>query len=87
MKVAENKKDSLLIDFEKYDQGILNLVKESLWADKATQMAGFRITHPTIGKAVFVLKTKGKEASSVWNGAVKLASQQVDAFGKAIKTA
>lgn len=85
MEVLENSKDSIKLGFDPYDQGILNLIKEHLWKDKATQLAGFRVTHPQVGKAEFVLKTKDKDAKAVWNVAIKSAAQEVDLFAKGIK--
>lgn len=83
--ILESGKDKLVIKFKPFDQGILNLVKQELWNDKATQMAGFKVTHPEIGYAKFVLVTKGKAPKTVWNSALKRASAHIDSFGKEIK--
>ena len=50
------------LEFEKKDEGFLSLVKKYLWEDKATEMAGYKIDHPEVGKPVFILRTKGKNA-------------------------
>lgn len=84
-KLVESTKDKLVMEFEQFDQGILNLVKHELWNDEATELAGFKITHPEIGHAKFVLRTKGKSPKTVWNLALKRATEQAEQFAKAIK--
>ena len=80
--VVKAETNLLKLKFEVMDQGLLNLIREELWNDKATEMAGFRITHPEVGHALFTLKTKGKAAKSVWNAAVDRISKQNDEFNK-----
>lgn len=80
--ILENEKDKLVLKFEPFDQGVLNLVKEKLWEDSATSMAGFKVTHPEVGFAKFVLNTKGKAPKTVWNSALKSASEDIDSFAK-----
>ena len=80
--ILETKKDKLVIKFDPFDQGILNLVNQELWADKATEMAGFKVTHPEVGFARFILRTKGKAPKTVWNSALKRASAAIDSFSK-----
>lgn len=83
--VVKAEKSMLKLKFEELDQGTLNLVREELWNDKATEMAGFQVTHPQVGHTVFTLKTKGKDAKTVWNGAVDRMSKQVDELAAAVK--
>ena len=83
--ILESKKDKLVLKFEPFDQAILNLVKQELWNDKATQMAGFKVTHPEVGFAKFTLKTKGKAAKTVWNDALKRATAHIVSFGTEVK--
>ena len=80
--LIKSESNELIIDFKPFDQAILNLVKEELWQDSATQVAGFKVTHPQVGVAHFVLKTKGKNAKDVWNSAVKRAQSRVEELGK-----
>ncbi len=84
-KVAESEKNMLKLKFEELDQGLLNLIREELWQDKATDMAGFQVTHPQVGHAVFTLKTKGKAPKTVWNAAVDRVSKQTDELSKELK--
>ena len=83
--VVKSEKGMLKLKFEVSDQGALNLVREELWNDKATEMAGFQVTHPQVGHVLFTLKTKGKDAKTVWNGAVGRISKQVDELAAAVK--
>lgn len=85
-KVIENKKNLLKLEFEHIDQAFLSLVKEKLWKDKATQLAGFRVTHPEQGILEFTLQTKGKAAKSVWNSALDLIAKNSAEFGKQVKS-
>jgi len=82
--ILESTKTKLVIKFKPFDEGILNLVKQELWNDKATQMAGYKITHPEVGFAKFTLRTKGKAPKTVWNSAIKRASTHIDSFGKEV---
>lgn len=83
--ILESEKDKLVLKFEPFDQGTLNLVKQKLWEDSATTMAGFKVTHPEVGFAKFVLNTKAKAPKTVWNSAIKAAADDIDSFSKEVK--
>ena len=78
IEVLKKDKNEIKLQFSEIDQGILNLIKSSLWEDNATKVASFMIAHPEIGKPVFLLKTKGKEAKKVWNDAIEKLNTKVD---------
>jgi len=80
--VLESKPGKLVLKFKPFDEGVLNVVKQELWNDKATQLAGFKVTHPEVGFVRFVLATKGKAPKAAWNSALKRASAHIDSFGK-----
>lgn len=82
VKALESKKDSLKVEFDKKDEGFLSLIKKYLWQDKATELAGYKIDHPEVGKPVFVLKTKGKEAKKVWNDALTSVKKDLEELEK-----
>ena len=84
-KILESKKDLLKVEFNKNDEGFLSLIKKYLWQDKATELAGYSIDHPEVGKPVFVLRTKGKAAKLVWNNALDSAKKDLDEVSKDIK--
>jgi DNA-directed RNA polymerase subunit L len=79
--IIESKKELLKVSFKQIDQGFITLLKDELWEDKATEIAGFKITHPEVGELVFTLRTKGKEAKKVWNEAVKRLEAKLKKFG------
>lgn len=83
--VLTSEKDLLKVEFDKKDEGFLNLIKKYVWKDKATELAGYKIDHPEVGKPVFVLKTKGKAAKTVWNDALKAAKKDIEDFEKELK--
>ncbi len=83
--IISSKKNLLKLKFKEMDQGLINLIKDQLWKDKTTDIAGFRITHPQVGHLEFTLKTKGKDPKKVWNSAIDALSRQVDEFKKLIK--
>jgi DNA-directed RNA polymerase subunit L len=83
--VIESKKDLLKLSFKDIDQGFMNLVKDKLWEDKATEIAGFKVTHPESGALVFTLRTKGKDAKKVWNDSLASLSKDVSKFVSEIK--
>jgi len=79
-------KNELKVEFSEKDEGFLNLIKTALWAQSETEMAGFKMDHPTAGKPVFTLKVKdGRDAKKVWNSALDSVSEQLDSFGKDVK--
>ncbi len=82
--VLTSSKEELKLKFVHIDQGILNLIKEELWQDKATDIAGFRVTHPQVGAAEFTLKTKCKAAKEVWNSALERLSEKLAEIGKEV---
>lgn len=82
--VLTSSKEELKLKFDKIDKGFLNVVKEELWNDKATDIAGFRVTHPQIGVIEFSLKTKGKQAKQVWNSALDRLSKKLTEFNKEV---
>ena len=83
--VIESKKDFFKLSFKAIDQGFMSLVKDKLWDDKATEVAGFKVTHPEAGELVFTLKTKGKDAKKVWTDALASLSKDIKNFELEIK--
>lgn len=84
--LLESKANELKLSFKPIDQGLLTAVKDQLWKDKAVEQAGFRITHPQVGDAIFVLKTKGASAKVVWNKAIDALTEQADELKKELKS-
>jgi len=83
--IVESKKNLLKVSFKEIDQGFMNLVKDKLWQDKDTELAGFRITHPESGELIFTLRTKAKDAKKVWNSALAALSKDLKNFELEIK--
>ncbi|MBT3940606.1 hypothetical protein HOD83_00520 [Candidatus Woesearchaeota archaeon] len=83
--ITTSKKDLLKLSFDNIDQGFMTVVKDKLLEDKATEIAGFKVTHPDTGKLLFTLRTKGKDAKSVWNAALAALSKDVKVFETEIK--
>lgn len=86
VEVLKKAKNELKLQFSEINQGILNLIKSSLWQDNATQIASFRIEHPEVGRPIFMLRTKGKEAKKVWNDAINKLGSQTDKLKTKFKT-
>tara|TARA_Y100000034_G_C6908253_1_gene422163 strand:+ start:132 stop:389 length:258 start_codon:yes stop_codon:yes gene_type:complete len=70
MEILKKEKNHLSISFDEIDQGLLSAINDRLWEDKATESAGFKVTHPEVGEAIFTLRTKSKDAKTVWNSAI-----------------
>jgi DNA-directed RNA polymerase subunit L len=83
--IIEDKKDLLKLSFKDIDQGFMTLVKDKIWEDKATELAGFKVTHPEVGELVFTLRTKGKAPKKVWNDALAALTKDITGFEKEIK--
>ncbi len=83
--VLKEETHELQIQFSEIDHGFLNLIKEALWQQPGVEMASFRLEHPEVGKPLFIVKTKGKDAKKIWNSAIDAASESLDKLGKEIK--
>lgn len=70
MEILSKQKTLLKISFKPIDQGLLNAVNDKIWEDKNVESSGFQVTHPEVGEAIFTLRTKSKDAKSVWNTAL-----------------
>ena len=70
MEVIKKEKTKLQLNFKRFDQGLLNAINEKNWTDSDVQISGFQITHPEVGEAIFKLKTKKKDAKTVWNSSI-----------------
>ncbi|MEK6807940.1 MAG: RpoL/Rpb11 RNA polymerase subunit family protein [Nanoarchaeota archaeon] len=84
--VIESTKNELKVQFSEKDEGFMNLIKTALWEQSETEMAGFKMDHPTVSLPVFTLKVKdGKDAKKVWNASLDSISEQLDSLGKEVK--
>ena len=70
MEVIKKEKTKLQLSFKPFDQGLLNAINEKNWTDSDVQISGFQVTHPEVGEAIFTLKTKKKDAKTIWNAAI-----------------
>ena len=70
MEIISKQKNLLKVSFKPFDQGLLNAVNDKIWENKDIESSGFQITHPEVGEAIFTLRTKSKEAKSIWNSAL-----------------
>lgn len=77
MEVLKKEKTNLKLSFKPFDQGLLNSINEKNWTDSDVQISGFQVTHPEVGEAVFTLKTKKKDAKSVWNASIAALSKDL----------
>jgi len=73
MKVVygEEKKNRILFSIQGANHTTAAVLKDQLWEDKATTVAGYSIAHPLVGVPEFVLETSGKDAKKVLQEAVK----------------
>jgi DNA-directed RNA polymerase subunit L len=85
LKFLKEEKDELRIEFSEIEHSLLNMIKENLWSQPETDVAGFFLEHPEVGKPLFTLKTKGKDAKKVWNTAIDDLSNEFDGLKKEFK--
>ena len=78
--IIECKPDIIKLSFKEIDQGFMSVIRDKLWENNATELAGFKVTHPESGELVFTLRTKGKKAKDVWNGALASLSKDLKKF-------
>lgn len=84
--VLEKEKDRLKIQFGTIDQGMLNAIRNALWQNPAVEAAGFDLVHPQVGKPIFFLQTKGKDAKEVWNKTVEGLMKDAADLEKSLKS-
>ena len=77
IEVLEKEKNKLKVKFSEIDYGLLSVISDQLWKEKSVDIAGFKLDHPQVGEPVFILKTKGKDAKTIWNSAIDKISEEV----------
>jgi DNA-directed RNA polymerase subunit L len=82
MEILSKQKTLLKISFKPIDQGILNAVNDKIWEDKDVESSGFQVTHPEVGEAIFTVRTKSKDAKSVWNTAIATLTKEFTSLSK-----
>ena len=82
--ITKKERDYLEVTFNEIDHGILSLLKERLNVKDEVLECGYYIEHPVIGKPVFKLRTKGKEALDVWNQTVEEVLKELSEFKTAV---
>jgi len=85
VKIIKSEPKELKIEFSEVDQGLLNAIKDALWNNSNTDMAGFNIPHPEVGKPVFFLRTTKESAKDVWNKAIAELDSEAADLAKLVK--
>jgi len=87
VKIREQEKNRLVLEFDERDHGILNLIKKTIWevGGEHIEFAGYQIAHPEVSNPIFILKTKGKDAKAIWNAAISSAMKSADQLAKILK--
>lgn len=63
IKVLEKRKDSLKIELEEETHTFCNAIRKELWQDKATEAAGYAISHSLLGNPHIVIKSANPKKS------------------------
>lgn len=82
--VTRKEGNYLEVSFNEIDHGMLSLLKERLNFKDEVLECGYFIDHPVVGKPVFKLRTKGKEALEVWNKTVEEVLKELVEFKAAV---
>lgn len=82
--VTKKERDYLEVSFNEIDHGLLSVLKERLNSKDEVLECGYFIEHPVVGKPVFKLRAKGKEALEVWNKTVEEVLKELAEFKAAV---
>ena len=82
MEIISKQKNLLKVSFKSFDQGLLNAVNDKIWENKDIESSGFQVTHPEVGEAIFTLRTKSKEAKSIWKSALDSLKKEFSSAAK-----
>ncbi len=85
--VTRKEGNYLEVSFNEIDHGLLSLLKERLNSKDEVLECGYFIEHPVVGKPVFKLRTKGKEALEIWNRVVEEVLKELAEFKSAVAKA
>jgi DNA-directed RNA polymerase subunit L len=64
-----------------------NLLRDALLKESSVEFAAYVLPHPLGNEAEFVVKTKGKNAKTVLQSALKSLGKELSEFEKAFKAA
>ncbi len=82
------KKEKNYIEIELNDLTVAELLRDTLWQDKATELAAWKREHPSKNPHL-ILRTQGKEAKKVLLDTIervqKLNTEMLSEFKKAMK--
>ncbi|MBI4896318.1 MAG: hypothetical protein HY832_02110 [Candidatus Aenigmarchaeota archaeon] len=61
--VMEQERSTLKIELSDDDLTLANLINENLWQQKDLESAAYAKQHPTLGKPIFLVKSKNPKKS------------------------
>jgi DNA-directed RNA polymerase subunit L len=61
IKILEDKKNKLIVEFLGADHTLCNALKSELWNDEHVKVAGYNIKHPLVGSPIMVIETDTSE--------------------------
>lgn len=89
MEIKVLKKEKNYLEIELDNLTVAELLRDMLWQDKATEIAGWKREHPTKNPHL-ILKTQGKEAKKVLLETIekiqKLNDEMLKEFKRAMKS-
>lgn len=83
IKVHENDKTRLKLEFLGKTHTLCNLLAKELWNDSDVVIAGYTLEHPTVGNAVLTVETKeGSAEKALLDAVSRLAKTDKDFLSK-----
>ena len=71
LKVLESSKTKLMFELEGADHTFCNVLKDKLVQEKDVEIATYTISHPLVGKPVFIVETSKIEPKKAILSAIK----------------
>ncbi len=82
IKIIKEGKDSIEVEFEGYDEGLVALIAERLNAKKEVEMAASKVEHPLISHPTLFLKVSKGDAKKILKETLKEIEKEVKKFSK-----
>ncbi|MBS3097981.1 DNA-directed RNA polymerase subunit L [Candidatus Woesearchaeota archaeon] len=82
IKVIEDKKNRIIIEFGDRDHTFCNVLKNELVNDSHVKIAGYNVKHPLVGKPQIIVETDGADPRRALTDAAERLKKLVERFEK-----
>ncbi len=82
VKILNQEKNLIEVDFGDVDQSLANLMVERLNDHKDVEMAAYKVEHPVLSTPHFILRTKKGDATKLFMETLEEIKKDVESFRK-----